>query len=242
MQTFFQARTIGISIFIALAGGVFTPVLSLAFDSRIGIDPERNLPELIRTQQVWVETKRSGGVIHSNASAVLKNVDLSKLVDVTVAFDRHVEYEMPNFIAGAVLDCRPVSSNQDMMLAWIHMTSTGQSSRHYMDVRITKSFPASPPDKRAALVEYQLARPRPLFTRPNNSVYLDDSAFSRLDGSWYFEELPGGYVYVRYFVATIVDPGFPVPAALVTFVVRNEASKGVRQVIQRLARLAAVRH
>lgn len=86
----------------------------------------------------------------------------------------------------------------------------------------------------AAGIEWRLVRRQP------DWPYEEASAFTRLEGSWYLEPLGPDRVYVRYVLATTLDPS--IPDSLVSGLVKRQLREGTREVIQVLGREAARRH
>jgi ribosome-associated toxin RatA of RatAB toxin-antitoxin module len=107
-------------------------------------------------------------------------------------------------------------SGQDIVFTYSHMSTSGQTSRHYLEVRL---FPFGS--------QWQLT--------PKRSTWFgrEDSVFQALDGSWYMEALTGDRIYVRYFLSADFDTG--VPGFLVDLVARRQLPDGVRRVIEVLS-------
>jgi hypothetical protein len=204
---------------------LFQALSAFAFESRFEIDRSLKLDELARSGKISVRTVRERSVYRSDASAVLTRASLERLQAAAADFDHYQEMGMPNVRASCV-----VSRAGDHLYIWTHMAAAGQDSRHYLEVRIEKGLAASG----ASGIQWQLTR------RQGDWKYPDDPAFERLDGSWYMEPLPGGAVYVRYFLAAVIDTG--VPDFIVDWVAKRQFSDGVVRVIEVLARQAAVGH
>jgi hypothetical protein len=201
---------------------------SHAFEARLAIDPSINLKELAQTGEVRVKIVKSSGVFFSDASAVIR-VDMVKLIDASVDYDRYTEMGMPNLRESHIIE---KARDGFTLFTWSKMSTLGVTSQHYTEVRVLPAFK----DGKFAC-EWELSRRRP--GRPG-WIYEDSPAFSRLDGSWYLETLPDGSIYARYFLAADIDT--VIPDFLVDGVARKNFGEGVRRVIQVLARQASVRH
>ena len=92
------------------------------------------------------------------------------------------------------------------------MSYFGQSSKHYLAVRIERNLTSG-----AAGIEWRLARPAPGWR------YAEASAFTRLDGSWYLERLAERSTYVRYTLRAVLDTAMP--DAMVSWVVKTTARR-----------------
>ena len=165
-----------------------------AFESRFAIDPAIDLPGLSRTGEIPVKTERRDGLYYSDASAVLKEVDFARLASASVDFDRYAEMGMPN-----VRESRIVVPGADELVTWTRMSALGQSSEHYLQVRVIWGI--APNDGEGT--EWELIH------RQATWPFEEATPFERLDGSWYMEPLANGQVYVRYFGVAKVHIALP---------------------------------
>src|SRR2546422_542369 len=141
--------------------------LALASGPRFAIDATQNLEELARAGRVAVSMGREGGVYTLDASAVLA-VDLHALFAVSVDYDRYAQMGVPH-----LRECHVMAADPDrtLLYTWSAMSYFGQSSKHYLAVRIERNLTPSG----AAGIEWQLARPEPGWR------YAEASAFTRLE-------------------------------------------------------------
>ncbi len=196
-----------------------------AYESRLDIDPRHaaRLDELANQLEPSVRYESTRGVYRVDASWVLKKVSFSRLVSASSDFDHYREMGMPNVLASRVVD-----RAGDYLYTWTFMRTAGQESRHYLEVKVTGDLPTG-----GAANEWQLIAKRSSWPE------VEDPAFRRLDGSWYMLSLPDGRIYVRYFL--LADFATSIPDFLVEIVAESQLKSGVSQVIQRLAKVAAVR-
>lgn len=194
-----------------------------AFEDRFLIDESVDLAALERSGEILVRSARDGEIYTADASAVLK-VDPARLLAVSTDYDRYDEMGMPN-----VRESRQVAAGQRYIYTWTHMESGAFVSQHYLEVEVLSRLDAPG----SAGARWQLAP----YDQIRNHPYDNSPAFSRLDGSWYIQELRPGVVYVRYYLAA--DVAFAAPDWLISRFVKKHFSEGVRQVIQVLAREAA---
>lgn len=160
-----------------------------------------------------------------DASAVLR-VDPQRLLDVSIDYDRYAEMGIPNLQESHVVSATP---GRDVVYTWNSMRCLGQSSKHYLAVQIAKGLTPSG----AAGIQWQQVHRQPAWP------YEEASAFSRLGGSWYLEPLAEVTVYVRYFMAAVLDPS--IPEGMISWLIKRQLSEGTRALIHTLAREAALR-
>jgi hypothetical protein len=195
-----------------------------AMETRFGIDARVDVEELARTGKVEVHDVREGRFYSADASAVL-SVDLDRLEEVSLQYDRYVEFGMPGLRRSHI-----VRREGAMRHIWSEMESHGIVSRHYLHAETGLRLPE---DSRG--IQWQLLRPGKGAGYP----YPDQPAFVRLDGSWYLRPIGQGRVYVRYFL--LGDPSVALPDFLLEGIVRRQFRDGVVGVIRALARAAAER-
>jgi hypothetical protein len=97
------------------------------------------------------------------------------------------------------------------------MTTSGQTSKHYYEVRLLPE----------GSVWHQVSRRAPWTDE-------DDSAFLLNEGSWYMEPQADGSIYVRYFLALQIDTS--IPGFIVDLVAGQKLVQGVKDVVRVLAR------
>jgi hypothetical protein len=199
--------------------------IALASGPRLSIDPAQDLTELSRTGRVPVSVSRLDGVYTLDASAVLP-VALRDLLTVSTDYDRYTQMGIPHLRECHVVRAAPES---DLLYTWSSMSYFGQSSKHYLAVRIRRNLTPSG----GAGVQWQLAHPE------TPGLYTDAPAFVRLEGSWYLEPLTQYTTYVRYTLVTVLDPS--VPEAMISWIVKQQLAEGTRDLIHVLAREASLR-
>lgn len=197
-----------------------------AYESRFEIDPKQNLSVLAAQSQVAVQVYRKGDAYYSDASAVLR-VDAKKIFEASLDYDRYSQMKMPYVKESH----RVEAAGRDTLYTWTRMTCAGVVSEHYLEVKVE---PSLGPQGIGYGMQWQLTPAKASWS------YNEDSSFTRLDGSWYVQPLEDGTVYVRYFLAAAIDTSLP--TFLIEGVVRNQFSSGVKELIQVLAREAAIRH
>lgn len=195
-------------------------------EPRFEIDPRQDLAELAATRRVAIEVDRLDGLYLLDASAVLP-VGVEALLGASLDYDRFVDMGMPNLRASRVVSTRP---DGQPLHTWSSLRALGWSSQHYLAVGVRRNLR----HPGAAGIEWRLVRRQP------DWPYEEASAFTRLEGSWYLEPLGPDRVYVRYVLATILDPS--IPDSLVSGLVKRQLREGTREVIQVLGREAARRH
>src|SRR5439155_24622794 len=165
-----------------------------------------------------------GGVYTLDASPVLA-VDLPALLRVSLDYERYAQMGVP-----PLRECHVVAADPERtrLYTWSAMSYFGQSSKHYLAVRIERNLTSG-----AAGIEWRLARPAPGWR------YAEASAFTRLDGSWYLERLAERSTYVRYTLSAVLDTAMP--DAMVSWVVKRQFAEGTRGLVHTLAREASVR-
>lgn len=194
-----------------------------AFETRFEIDPSVNVEQLSQTREIAVHTESLGDIIHSDASAVLR-VDFKRLEYVSADYDRYVEMKMPN-----VKKSKIVERAGDTVYTFTQMSAFGKSSKHYLEVLLLPMIG----NQGAAGSQWQLT------PRRTQWPFEEKSLFTRLDGSWFMQPLPDGTIYVRYFLAARFNLD-NIPEDLVIWVAKKQLGDGVKQVIQTLARQAAL--
>jgi hypothetical protein len=206
--------------FLALLG-VITPVALAvatgsvgASETRMGRDPRVSLDTLKREQKVRVTVSRAGGVYQIDASALLLGADPSKLRTASSDFDRYVDMGMPNLKASRI-----VERQGNRLWTWSHLSTSGQTSKHYYEVELLPE----------GSTWFQVPR-RAGWTLP------DDSAFRRNEGSWFMEPLADGSIYVRYFLLLEIDSS--IPDFIIDLVAGQKLATGVKDVVRVLARVA----
>ncbi len=204
-----------------------------AFETRFAIDPAVNLRELERTGAIVAKMHKQRDVYLADASAVLA-VDPAKIYQISAEFERYAPIDRttgrPGMKMPGVRESRIVErSGADVLYTWTKMSMSGRSSEHYLEVRFVQGLTPTG----AVGTQWQLSPKR------RHWPYGEDSAFERLEGSWYVEPLASGKVYVRYFLFADLDtrlPGF-----LVDMIAKNQFKNGVEEIIRILAREAATR-
>jgi hypothetical protein len=204
---------------LGLAGGD-----AHAMETRFGVDARVDVEALARTGKVEVHDGREGRFYSADASAVLR-VDLDRLEEVSLQYDRYVEFGMPGLRRSHI-----VRSEGGMRHIWTEMESYGIVSRHYLHAEAGLRLP-----EEARGIQWELLRPGKGAGYP----FPDQPAFARLDGSWYLRPIGQGRVYVRYFL--LGDPTVSLPDFLLEGMIRRQFREGVVGVIRALARAAALR-
>jgi hypothetical protein len=195
-----------------------------AFDARFQIDPAADLVQLERSGDITAKVVKSNGAYRSDASAVL-NVNIHTLFAKSIDFDHFQQMGIPNVEQSKIVEY----NGGDILYTWTQMSTAGRTSKHYLEVRIDRHLTRSG----AMGVMWELSPKRASWP------YVSDSAFDRLEGSWYVEPLPNGKVYVRYFLNGDVDTSLP--SFLVDLVAKRQFKKGVEDIIRILAREAGAR-
>jgi hypothetical protein len=191
-------------------------------ENRLQRDPRVNVDQLSQTGQIAVHAGKDGDEVFSDASAVLNSIDFAKLKAAARDYNHYKQMGMPY-----VLDSRIVSGEgTDVVTTWTFMRTTvaffTEDSKHYLEVHLYDVG-----------AEWQLVH-------PSNAPYPDESAFSSLEGSWYAEPLNNGHsAYVRYYLSGEVANSLA--GAIGGSFVQKQFTDGVKQVIQTLARQAAIR-
>ena len=188
-------------------------------EARFGMDPTQDLGELARTRRLAISVERTDDVYRLDASAVLR-LDAQRLLGVSVDYERYAQFGVPNLRSSHVVSGAP---SEDVLYTWNWISYLGYASKHYLAVHFVRGL-AVPG---AAGIRWELVSRQPAWT------YEDASAFTRLDGSWYMEPLPEGGVYVRYYVAAVLDAS--VPEALRAWAVKRQLRDGTRGVVEALA-------
>jgi hypothetical protein len=189
-------------------------------------DPRISLEALAQKGAPDVVSRVSGTAVQADASAVLKDIDFAKLTAAVRDYDRYKQMGMPY-----VVDSRVVSRvGTDVVTIWTHMRMSvfglTQTSKHYFEVRLFELAAG------ASGAEWQQAHPA-------MAPFPDETAFDRLDGSWFAEPLADGKsAYVRYYLSGTLSNGL---AGLFSGKIEGIFRTGVRDVILTLARQAAVR-
>lgn len=230
--------------FFHLAGPALISLIFAAHagagETRLGVDRNKDIDELIRTGEVSVRTTENDGVYRTDASAVL-NADFATLYRASADYDRYVEMGMPYLRASVVLD-----RTGDILHTWNWMKLKkgpfSQTSKHCYEVRLHAALPTDAAGSQWELHPCRGATPRRIPSRHRDD-YEDDPAFSRMEGSWYMKRLadaPDGTprIYVRYFFEAVFDTG--IPDFIVRWVARRQLTDGVREVIHTLAKESAV--
>lgn len=207
--------TVFTALMVALT--LFSPSSLHAYESMFELDPKVDVAKLKSSGEIVLRTSRTGEVFRADASAVLTGVDLKQLLKVSADFDRYAKMGMPNLKESQV-----VSRQGDLLYMWSYMATLGLVSRHYYEVRLHPHGS-----------EWELA------SRRTSWPYEESTPFTRNEGSWFVKELPGGGIYVRYYIVASAD--LILPAATLEHVMKKQLGTGARQVIQILAREAAVR-
>lgn len=217
---------------IAAAGALalatlFAPAPAPAMTGSAGraIDPRQDLAELTRTGRIAVSVERREGVYLVDASTVLR-VELAALLAVSIDYERYPAMGMPHLREMRIVSRAP---DGERLCAWVWMRHLGQSSRHYLAVRVRQDTGVAG----AAAVEWTLVR------REAGWPYEEATVFTRLDGAWYLEPLRDGTVYARYTVAAVLDRS--VPEALLAPLVKRELRDCAHAVLGTVAREAAAR-
>lgn len=202
-------------------GSFFGSVAASAYESRLEIDPAlkpADLDHLRASGEVVARTWKTNGTFYADASAVVAGADVEKLKAASLDFDRYAQMGMP-----AVKDCKVVERKGDYLYNWNHLNQFGIVSKHYLEVHV---LPVGS--------EWELAQRRPAWP------YAQDTTFTRLDGSWFMQALPDGKgVYLRYFVASVMDLGFL--ESVVEGQVKKQMGDGVKAMVQILAKEAAAK-
>ena len=185
---------------------------ALASEARLVRDPRVSLDTLRTEHRVQLSVDKRGGVYRIDASAVLVGTQLERLRSASADFDRYTKMGMPNLIASKV-----VQRSGQTVWTWSHLSTSGQTSKHYYEVHLLPE----------GSTWFQVPRRAPWTDE-------DDSAFSLNEGSWYMEPQSDGSIYVRYFLALQIDTA--IPEFIVDMVAGQKLAKGVRDVVRVLAR------
>ena len=200
-----------------------------AFDTRFSVDPRVDLTEMRRTGRMKIWAAHDGPVISADASAILR-ADSDLILEVAADFNAYVRMGMPFVEESHIVQ----GEGQSNLFTWTQMSTLGQTSQHYLEVRIVKNLNRHS----GAGNMWQLA------TRRNSWPYPSDPSFTALDGSFYVQPLaPAGdgtpRTYVRYYMAA--DPDTSIPDSIVRGIAKRQFKRGVAQVIGAVAREAAKR-
>ena len=218
---------------LRLLSAIAALVLSIqanAFQSRLEIDPAVDLAALSASGQPVVKpTLRDGDALFSEASAVIPAA-AEKVLAVASDFDRYDDMHMPY-----VEDSRVVERQGQTFYVWTSMSMTGQSSIHYLDVRLLSGL--NPRGAAATLWEMTPRRP--------SWPYSSEPGFTRIEGSFFVQALQTAAgepprTYVRYFLSASPDAGI-IPDFLVDIVAKGRFRTGMANVIRIVSREALAR-
>ncbi len=190
------------------------------------------------TENALIESSHRGYDVTADASAILSNVDFTKLTQASIDFDHWAQMGMPG--VEEMHTVKRIAPNQS--LVWIYMTSNGTSTRHYQNVVVSPQigFPIAEAAERHAFGNtFELTHPASRYKLPSGQILSDSPSFSVFRGSWYLEPMSGNRVYVRYYVDATVASG--IPSMFVGPIAERSMTDGIRQMIQILANQARLR-
>ncbi len=201
---------------IALLFSTLSASLCHASERRFEIPAElRNrLDELARDRKIISSSTRDGSLFIADASAVLYG-NAEKILKKAAEYDRFVEMDMPHLDISKVVD----RAGPDQIYVFSKLSYLMLKSSQYMEVRLTPGVG----------VDWEMTPQRP------NWEWSASSLFRVSEGSFYAEDLPGGKVFVRYFMKNDLD--IPLSGLLGGFI-RSELESGAADVIKILAREA----
>lgn len=190
------------------------------------------------SEDALIESSHQSYDVSADASAVVSNVDFTKLTQASIDFDHWPEMGMPG--VEAMHTVKRISPTQS--LVWIYMISNGTSTRHYQNVNVRPQIGAAIAEaagRKAFGNTFELTHPASRYRLPNGQVLPDAPSFSAFRGSWYLEPMSGNRAYVRYYVEATVASG--IPAFLVGPIAEKSMTDGIHQMIQILANRARLR-